>query len=87
MAASGKNRTPMPASAPRPARPFRYTRTPSPLERNVVRERAKRRARLEHQRELKRARRRFGVLLLGLLFVAIVIALTIWDQIQALFGL
>jgi hypothetical protein len=53
----------------------------------VVRERAKRRARLEHQRELKRARRRFGVLLLGLLFVAIVIALTIWDQIQALFGL
>jgi hypothetical protein len=77
----------MPASAPRPARPFRQARPPSPLERNVVRERAKRRARLEHQRELNRARRRFQVLLLGLLFVTIVIALTIWDQIQALFGL
>jgi hypothetical protein len=53
----------------------------------VVRERAKRRAWIEHEAEKRRARRRFLVLLLALLFVAIVLALTIWDQIQALFGL
>jgi hypothetical protein len=52
-----------------------------------VRERAKRRARIEHEREKRHARRRFLVLLLTLLFVATVLALTIWDQIQALFGL
>jgi cell division septal protein FtsQ len=53
----------------------------------LIRERAKRRARVEHAREKKRARRRFQVLLLALLFLAIVLGLTIWDQIQALFGL
>jgi hypothetical protein len=53
----------------------------------MIRERAKRRARIEHEREKKLARRRFQVLLLALLFVTIVLGLTIWDQIEALFGL
>ena len=52
-----------------------------------MRERAKRRAKLEHERERRRARRRFLVLLGALLFLTAVLALTIWDQIQALFGL
>lgn len=52
-----------------------------------MRERAKRRARIEHERERRHARRRFLVLLVTLLFVATVLSLTIWDQIQALFGL
>ena len=77
----------MPAPAPRRARPSRLVRPPSPVERAVVRERAKRRARLEHERERRRARRRFLVLLLVLLFVSVVLGLTIWDQIETLFGL
>lgn len=77
----------MPAPAPRRDRPSGLVRPPSPMERAVVRERAKRRARLEHEREQRRARARFLVLLLSLLFLAVVLGLTIWDQIQALFGL
>ncbi|MBA2615608.1 MAG: hypothetical protein H0U90_07500 [Actinobacteria bacterium] len=77
----------MPVPAPRRARPQPVPRPPSPLERSLLRERAKRRAKIEHDLERKRARRRFQVLLLGLLFLAAVLSLTIWDQIQAIFGL
>ena len=52
-----------------------------------MKERAKRRARTAHELEQRRAGRRFLVLLLALIFVSLVLALTIWDQIQALFGL
>jgi cell division septal protein FtsQ len=77
----------MPAPAPRRARPSAAPRPASPLERSLVRERAKRRAKIEHERERRRAQRRFLVLMGALLFLAAVLALTIWDQIQALFGL
>lgn len=77
----------MPAPAPRRARQQVLSRLPSPVERAVVRERARRRARIEHERKRKHARRRFMVLLLALLFLAVVLGLTIWDQVQALFGL
>ena len=53
----------------------------------MVRERARRRAKVEHDRQKKLAARRFWILLCFLLFVACILALTIWDQIQALFGL
>ena len=53
----------------------------------MVRERARRRAKIEHDRQKKLASRRFWILLCFLLFVACILALTIWDQIQALFGL
>jgi hypothetical protein len=77
----------MPAPAPRRARPPGLPRPPSPLERSLVRERAKRRARIEHELERRRARHRFYVLVGALLFLTAVLALTIWDQIQAIFGL
>ena len=77
----------MGSPAPRRARPQRLARPPSPVERAVVRERAKRRARIEHEREKKRARRRFALLLVVLLFFTVFLGLTIWDQIQTLFGL
>jgi hypothetical protein len=76
----------MPA-APRRARAQRLVRPLPPVERALLRERARRQARIEHERERRRARRRFGVLMLALLFLAVVLALTIWDQIEALFGL
>jgi cell division septal protein FtsQ len=77
----------MPAPAPRRAAAPRVVRQPSRVERAVLRERARRRARVEHKLERKRARRRFLVLLVFLLFVTVFLGLTIWDQIQALFGL
>ena len=52
-----------------------------------IADRAKRRAQTEHKLERERARRRFAVLLFLLLLAAVLISLTIWDQIQALFGL
>jgi hypothetical protein len=57
------------------------------VERSLARERARRRARIEHRQEQKRARRRFYGLLLGLLVFAVFLGVTIWDQIQNLFGL
>jgi hypothetical protein len=62
-------------------------RQPSRVERTLLRERARRRARVEHTLDRKRARRRFLGLLVFLLFVTVFLSLTIWDQIQALFGL
>jgi hypothetical protein len=85
--AKGKNPRPMPAPARRRSAAERAVRPPSPVERALVRERARRRAQIEHQRERKHARRRFVVLVVFLLFVTTFIGLTIWDQIQALFGL
>ena len=77
----------MPAPAPRREAAQRVLRHPSRVERALLRERARRRARLEHKLERQRAKRRFLVLLVFLLFVTTFLALTIWDQIQALFGL
>ncbi|MGI8606390.1 MAG: hypothetical protein ACR2L0_04445, partial [Gaiellaceae bacterium] len=57
------------------------------VERNLSVERAKRRAGIEHKLERRRPRHRFAVLLFLLLLAAVLIGLTIWDQIQALFGL
>ncbi len=79
----------MAAPAPRRAREERRLKhqEPTRLQRSLVRERAKRRARIEHERERRRARRRFAVLLLALLFFTAVLSLTIWDTIETLFGL
>jgi hypothetical protein len=55
--------------------------------RAVARARARRRARVEHQQELRRARIRFFALLGALVFLALFISLSIWEKIQAVFGL
>jgi len=60
---------------------------PYAVPRAFAKERAKRRAREEHQAELERARVRFWALVGALLFFAVILSLTIWDQIQALFGI
>jgi hypothetical protein len=60
---------------------------PRSYQRGLRRARARRRARIEHKRELRRARVRFLVLLGGLLFLVAFIGLSIWEKIQALFGL
>jgi hypothetical protein len=55
--------------------------------RAAARARARRRAREEHQQELRRARIRFLALLGALVFLALFISLSIWEKIQAVFGL
>lgn len=49
--------------------------------------RARRRARVEHRRSLRRAGLRFWVGLILLVGVSVVLAATVWSQIQRLFGL
>lgn len=81
----------------RVAEPARRTQTPAAdeppiadpdaIRRAYRRERAKRRARIEHRREAKVAGVRFWVVLWVLLFASVILALTIWAQIQQLFGL
>jgi hypothetical protein len=83
----GKNPCVVAAPAPRDQRERTLPQQTTRLERAVVKERAKRRAKTYHDIERKRAGRRFLALMLTLVFVGIVLGLTIWDQIQALFGL
>lgn len=86
----------MAAPAPRRARvdppPPAQTRrvapgTAPPYERALRQARARRRARIEHQRELRRARVRFLFLLVGLVLLAAFMALSIWEKVETLFGL
>jgi hypothetical protein len=51
------------------------------------RERAKRRARVEHRREQRIAGLRFLVLIGVLVFLTLFMSLSIWEKIRALFGL
>jgi hypothetical protein len=60
---------------------------PRGYQRGLRRARARRRARIEHQLELRRARLRFLILVLALLFLIAFIGLSIWEKIQAAFGL
>jgi hypothetical protein len=60
---------------------------PRSFQRTLRQARARRRARIEHHRELRRARLRFLVLVLALLFLVVFLALSVWEKIEALFGL
>lgn len=77
----------MAAPAPRRADADEPPLDPYAVPRAFARERAKRRVREEHQAEVERARLRFWGLIGALLFFAAILSLTIWDQIQALFGI
>jgi hypothetical protein len=57
------------------------------VERRFAAARARRRSRIEHKRELKRARVRFLALLGVLLFLTVFLALSIWEKIATAFGL
>ena len=49
--------------------------------------RARRKARIEHRKRTRRAGVRFWLVLLLLLVVSVVLSVTIWHEIQRLFGL
>jgi hypothetical protein len=77
----------IPAPTPHPARDEDAFIDPRAGPKAVAHARARRRARLEHQQELKRARIRFLALLGALVFLALFISLSIWETIRAVFGL
>lgn len=60
---------------------------PDAIRRAYRRERAKRRARVEHRREAKYASLRFWAIMWLLLVVLVIAGLAIWAQVQQLFGL
>jgi hypothetical protein len=60
---------------------------PTAVQRAFAQARARSRARIEHARELKRARIRFLVLLGVLLFLTVFLLFSIWEKIQTAFGL
>jgi hypothetical protein len=84
--ASGENRR-IATPARKPKGIERPPLDPVAVPRNLARARAKRRARIEHDLERKRARVRFYALLGGLVFVALFVSLSIWQKIETLFGL
>jgi hypothetical protein len=56
--------------------------------RDTVRlQRARRKARIEHRKRTKRAGIRFWLVLIVLLVASVVLSVTIWREIQRLFGL
>jgi hypothetical protein len=60
---------------------------PDAIDRAYHYHRARRNARLRRQREQARARLRFGVVLFVLAALAIFLMLTIWHEVQHVFGL
>jgi hypothetical protein len=49
--------------------------------------RAKRKVRVDRQRRTRQAGLRFAVTLAILVFIAVVLSLTVWNEVQRLFGL
>lgn len=59
---------------------------PLAIERAYRRERARRRARVERRHAARRSGVRFWITILVLVFVAAVVMLAAWQQVQSLFG-
>lgn len=60
---------------------------PVAVDRAYLQERARRRARIERSRARRRASLRFWLVLLGLLAVSALLVLTVWREVERLFGL
>lgn len=71
---------------PRPAEPPPLD-DPVALHRAFRHHRGKRLARIEQRREVRQAGRRFWILLGALLVLAVFLSVTIWEQLQAMFGI
>lgn len=60
---------------------------PVAIDRAYLQERARRRARIERSRARRRAALRFWLVLLALIAVSVLLTLTIWREVERLFGL
>jgi hypothetical protein len=60
---------------------------PAAIERSYARERARRRARTERRSAARRSNARFWIVLVVLTFLTVFLALTVWNEIQQIFGI
>jgi hypothetical protein len=60
---------------------------PAAIERAYLRERARRRHRSRRKTEARRSNLRFWVVLIGLVFLTVFLALTVWHEVQQIFGI
>jgi fatty acid desaturase len=60
---------------------------PSAIERAYLREKARRRQRIERRTEARRSRVRFWIVLVALVFLTVFLALTAWREVQQIFGI
>ena len=59
---------------------------PAAIERAYRRERARRRARVERRSAARRSNVRFWVVLVALTFLTVFLGLTVWHEVQQIFG-
>jgi hypothetical protein len=76
-----------PARQARRPRPVETPVDPTAIDRAYHVHRARRRAKVERKRESRRANLRYFVVFLFLLVALVVLSLTVWRQVQQLFGL
>jgi hypothetical protein len=60
---------------------------PAAIERAYLRERARRRHRSRRTTEARRSNLRFWVVLIGLVLLTVFLALTVWHEVQQIFGI
>jgi hypothetical protein len=60
---------------------------PAAIERAYQRERARRRHRSRRKTEARRSNLRFWVVLIGLVFLTVFVALTVWHEVEQIFGI
>ena len=60
---------------------------PAAIERAYVRERARRRARIARRSAKRRSNVRFWIVLTLLTFLTVLLALTVWNEVQKVFGI
>jgi hypothetical protein len=60
---------------------------PGAVRREYVRQKAKRRARVQRTRERRAANIRFWLIVVGLLALSVYLSIAMWHQVQRLFGL
>jgi hypothetical protein len=60
---------------------------PAAIERAYARERARRRAKVARRSAARRSDARFWIVLVLLTFLTVVVALTVWGEVQKIFGI
>jgi hypothetical protein len=73
--------------APAEETPLPPMHDPVAMHAEFRRHRRRRFARIEHRLEVKRAKRRFWILICALFMFALFLGVTIWEQIQSMFGI
>jgi hypothetical protein len=77
----------VPATRPRADRSAPPIDDPLAVHRAFRVHRRRRLARIEHRLEVRRAKRRFWILAGSLFVLTVFLGVTIWEQIQAMFGI